>query len=222
MINIKKTLMISIIFTMLVASINVVSASGVEEFYLKTTTEEQGSVYIDVAINVNNADGIGSMNLDLKYDPKVIIAEKVILGKTASGSMFASNIKNDTGKVSLGFATTKGISGNGPISSVRFKVVGNKGNKTALTMSISTLTDTDVKLMKDPKITNSEFIVGSDIPIQKPEKEAPAQVVDTAKETPPKSSAEDDTKNGKSTPGFETIIAIVAVSMIYLLRKYGR
>ena len=220
--NIRKILMISIIFTMLTITVNIVSASGVEEFYLKITTEEPNGVYIDVAINVNKADGIGSMNLDLTYDPKVIIAEKVTLGKTASGSMFASNIKNDTGKVSLGYATTKGISGNGPISSVRFKVVGNKGDKTALTMSISTLTDTDVKPMKDPKITNSEFIVGSDIPVKKPEKEASAQVVDTVKETPPKKSTEDDTKKGKSSPGFETIIAIVTVSMIYLLRKYGR
>jgi Cohesin domain len=216
--NIKKILMISIIFTMLVVTVNIAMASGVEEFYLKTTTEEKGSAYIDVAINVNKADGIGSMNLNLQFDPKVIVAEKVTLGKIASGTMFASKIKNDTGMVSLGFATTKGFSGNGPISSVRFKVVGKNGDKTALTMSISTLTDIDVKPMKDPKITNSEFVVGSDVEVQKAEKEAPAQVVDTA----PAKKPEDDTKNGKSAPGFGATIAIGTLSMIYLLRKCGR
>lgn len=219
--NIKRILIIMFITVILLtAVVNVVSASGVEEFYLKITAEEPDSEYINVAINVNEADDIGSLNLDLIYDPTIIIAENVILGKTASGSLFAYTIKNDAGKVSLGYATTKGISGTGPLSVIKFKIVGEKEDITPLTISVTTLTDTDVNSMKKPKITNSEFIVGSDITIEKPEKEAPTQKVDMPESQSTPSG--DDIKNGTSSPGFGMMMAIAIVSIICLLRKYGK
>lgn len=218
--NMRKILMMFITVIFLTAFVNVVSASGVEEFYLEVTAEEPDSEYINVAINVNEADGIGSLNLDLIYDPTIIIAENAILGKTASGSLFAYTIKNDAGKVSLGYATTKGISGTGPLSVIKFKIVGEKEDKTPLTISVTTLTDTDAKSMKEPKITNSEFIVGSDIPIEKLEKEAPTQKVDMPESQSTPSG--DDIKNEASSPGFGMMMAIAIVSIICLLRKYGK
>ena len=92
---------------------------------------------VDVPLQVTNAPGISAMHLEVVYDSSVLMPETVLRGSLAgSDALFDFNATN-SGRILIGLATLSTIKGDGPIASVRFKVVGKAGSTSPLTLEKS-------------------------------------------------------------------------------------
>ncbi|GEM_PF-2251664 len=80
---------------------------------------------VQIPVKVKNANGIGSMNIELEY-PNIFEAVDVVPGSLTQNSLFEYNIKN--GRISVGVVDTNGITGDGSLLYVRFKIVGGNSN----------------------------------------------------------------------------------------------
>jgi hypothetical protein len=91
-----------------------------------------GDGTVDVALNVQNASNVGSLQVELVYDASLLSATGVKAEKLASNAMVESNTKNP-GKVVIGIIDSAGLNGQGPLVTVSFKVVG-KGKSCPITL----------------------------------------------------------------------------------------
>ncbi|MBO8182396.1 MAG: hypothetical protein H0Z28_06340 [Archaeoglobus sp.] len=80
---------------------------------------------VQIPVNVRNANSIGSMNLELEC-PDVLEAIDVIPGSLTQNSLFEYNIRN--GRISVGIVDTNGISGDGSLLYVKFRVIAGKSD----------------------------------------------------------------------------------------------
>src|SRR5262245_59697884 len=73
----------------------------------------------DLAISVDNSDGIEAASLRITYDPAIIrVASAVHVTPLTAGCMLASNTR-EPGLVQLGLACVQPLSGSGPILVVK-------------------------------------------------------------------------------------------------------
>ena len=84
---------------------------------------------------LERADGLGSMNFSLRYNPAVVRANKAEVGDLARGSLFRANTQ-EAGIIHFGVAVQSGqeITGDGPVAYVEFTAVGPEGTSTNLTL----------------------------------------------------------------------------------------
>ena len=87
-----------------------------------------------VPVILERANGVGSMNFTLTYDPAIAEVVKVDRGGLMSGVLFQANPKV-AGVIEFGFATNVGVNNNGSVAVVEFRAVGRQGSSTALTLS---------------------------------------------------------------------------------------
>lgn len=120
-------------------TINMASAGQIDKIYITNTTGDTGNNVV-VSVNATNMKDIGSLQLDVQYDKNILAAENVTGGDLGSGGMFTSKI-NDTGKVTIGLISTEGISGNGSIADIVFRVIGPKGTSSPLNIIMTVPTD---------------------------------------------------------------------------------
>jgi hypothetical protein len=92
----------------------------------------KGNGMVDVAINVQNAPGVGSLQMELVYDASLLEVTGVKPEKLASNAMVESNT-GSPGRVIIGIVDSAGINGQGPLVTVSFKVVG-KGESCPITL----------------------------------------------------------------------------------------
>lgn len=94
--------------------------------------EAQAGGTVDVPIQLAGAQGLGAVHLELVYDASVLTAETVTKGALAgNNALLESNLKQ-AGRVVIGVVTLDGISGDGAIATVRFKVNDAAGASSAL------------------------------------------------------------------------------------------
>src|SRR3990172_6103781 len=86
-----------------------------------------------VPINVEGAKDIGAMHLELAYDPSVLSAESVENGPAARSAMLEFNT-GTAGRVVIGLISLDGIKGDGALATVKFRAIGQAGQKSALTL----------------------------------------------------------------------------------------
>jgi len=87
----------------------------------------------EVPIEVTGAANVGSMYLELAYDPTVLTATEVKRGKLTANSLLQPNL-DDPGRVKIALIDAKGFSGDGSVAVVVFDVPGKDGATSALTL----------------------------------------------------------------------------------------
>jgi len=78
---------------------------------------------IQVPVKIENADKVGSINLILSY-PNVLEVEDVLQGSLTQNSLFDYNVEGN--QIKVGIADSNGISGDGSLFYVKFRVTGNE------------------------------------------------------------------------------------------------
>ena len=85
-----------------------------------------------ISINLTNANDVGSLHIELVYDPAIIEVTAVKAGKLAQGAVVDSNI-SAPGRAIIGIVNANGIAGTGVVASVSFKAKAKMGTS-ALTL----------------------------------------------------------------------------------------
>jgi len=85
-----------------------------------------------IPINLTNASDVGSLHIELVYDPAIIEVTAVKAGKLAQNAVVDSNILTP-GRAIIGIVNSNGINGTGAIVSVSFKAKAKTGTS-ALTL----------------------------------------------------------------------------------------
>jgi hypothetical protein len=89
---------------------------------------------VEVPIEAIGAPGIGPMQMELVYDPAVLTAETVTRGALMSGNALMESNVIPRGRVVIAMVAADPIKGDGVIVKVRFKVIGNAGQQSTLTL----------------------------------------------------------------------------------------
>jgi hypothetical protein len=86
----------------------------------------------EVPIEAEGASNIGAMHLDVVYDSSVLTPETVTPDALLGSNALLEFNANTPGRLVIGLITLDGIKGEGTIAKVRFKVIGNAGQTSAL------------------------------------------------------------------------------------------
>ena len=89
---------------------------------------------VEVAIYAQGAQNVGSLEFVLLYEPLVLTATGVNPGTIAGNALLAFNA-DVPGQVRAGIIDANGITGDGPIAVVSFKVIGNSEANTFLDLT---------------------------------------------------------------------------------------
>jgi len=114
----------------------------------------------EVPIEVMEASNVGSLHIELVYDPAVLQPVEVKNGALAGGAFLDKNL-NIPGRVVLGLITTQGINGNGEIAVVVFDVPGKDGATSALTLENVRANDATTLADIPTAVENGTFRVGA-------------------------------------------------------------
>ncbi|MFQ6054435.1 MAG: cohesin domain-containing protein [Methanosarcinales archaeon] len=171
---------------------------------------------IEIPIEITGASNVGSMDLELTYDPKVLNATQVKAGTLTSGTMFQSNL-NILGKVSIAIITTSPFNGNGSVAVVTFKVIGSSGETSPLTLNKADVSNfTTFEELKTSTKNGTFTVSGPIIAPPTPPTETPTETM--IEETSPTPSEAAPAKQRK-IPSFEAIFTISGLLLIaYLIR----
>ena len=88
---------------------------------------------VSIPINAEDASNIGALHLELVYDPAVLEPIEVEKGILTGNAMLESNI-DTPGRAVIGMIDAAGISGDGSLAVISFRVVGTNGITSALTL----------------------------------------------------------------------------------------
>lgn len=94
--------------------------------------EGQSGGTIQVPLQLTGAPEVGALHLELLYDPKVLSPEAVTKGALAGNNALLESNLSRPGRVVFGLVTLDGIKGDGTLATVKFKVIGDAGAKSAL------------------------------------------------------------------------------------------
>lgn len=98
----------------------------------ESRTAAPGST-VQVPVNFQNAQSVGSLGFKLSYDPSVVQVVKVSKGSLMAPATFTSNVQPDF--IIFGFAMPQSISGTGSAAVVEFQALGSEGSKSPLTLT---------------------------------------------------------------------------------------
>lgn len=113
---------------------------------------------VSIPINAENANNIGALHLELVYDPMVLEPTEVEKGMLAGNAMLESNI-DTPGRIVIGMIDASGISGNGPLAVISFRLVGANGMTSALTLEKLTAHDATTLMDIPTRATPGSFTV---------------------------------------------------------------
>jgi hypothetical protein len=118
--NVKKT----IITIALLACFIPCAPAALLTVGVSNVTAAPGST-VDVPVTVSGAQGLGSMDLAMSYDPAAVSVVSVDKGSLGKG-LFSSNT-GKPGIVTVSIADPAGISGDGSVAIIKVKVNGDAG-----------------------------------------------------------------------------------------------
>lgn len=108
------------------------------------------------------SDNVANLNFDMGYDANVAKPEGTILqGNLLSGALFRANAE-ESGIIRMGFAQTNGVFGTGTVALVPFRAVGNPGDRTPLTLAVTTINNPNGSVPAINRIYGEIVIVGPD------------------------------------------------------------
>ena len=113
-------------------------------------------------VMIQQADGLTSLGFTLNYDPTVAEVVRVFKGATLSPASFNYN-EDILGAVRLGFAATTGLNGGGSAAIVEFRIIGEQGSNSFLSLS-DVLANGESGEAIDLALVDGSLIVGQSIP----------------------------------------------------------
>jgi len=109
-----------------------------------------------------NGNNVANLNFDVRYDASVAQPEGSILrGNLLDQALFSAN-PNESGIVRIGFAQTSGVFGTGTVALIPFRAVGQAGDRTSLTLDVTTINNPDGAAPAIDLIYGEIVIVGPD------------------------------------------------------------
>ena len=135
----SETKIAMVFLVMLVVFVLPVSVSATEVVIGNASTYSNGIK--GVPIMINEVTNVGVVDLNLNYDPSVVIAIGITDGDF--DTTIPNLEKNSTGFVKIGALQTgsSGLNGNVTIANITFKAVGDPGSTSPLNISINELKD---------------------------------------------------------------------------------
>ena len=140
---------------LLITMTSYASASGLSAISIGGDTQGTVGDFSTIYLNIEGADTVGSLQLDIMYNPKIIKANVVTAESISQGSIYAFNIDNTAGKVTIGMASTEGVTGSGPLVKINYSVI--KAGNSVLDITGASATDISSKSFTIGSITGSSF-----------------------------------------------------------------
>jgi hypothetical protein len=110
---------------------------------------------ISVPIKMANARNVGGVGFELLYDSTILEAREVAKGSLASGANAQYNL-DTPGRIVIVVTDAKGISGDGTLVKVLFKVLTTAGSTTLVPMNVDAR-DNDTSASLDTHVAQGSF-----------------------------------------------------------------
>jgi hypothetical protein len=114
---------------------------------------------VEIPIIKCNAEDLANMDLDWSYNASVLKLINVTKGSLNEKALFNWN-EVSPGKLKIAFASAKGVTGSGSIAVMKFEVIGNTGDTSTLTGTVTTAGKTDGTEIS-VSVNPGEFTVGT-------------------------------------------------------------
>ena len=114
---------------------------------------------VEIPIIMCNAKDLANMDLDWSYNASVLKLINVTKGSLNEKALFDWN-EVSPGKLKIAFASAKGVTGSGTIAVMKFEVIGNTGDTSTLTGTVTTAGKTNGTEIS-VSVTPGEFTVGT-------------------------------------------------------------
>jgi len=151
----KKECIISILMIFLLSfTVNAAPSTSVS---VKDVSGSNGSV-VEVPISVAGASGIGSLDIVLTYNSSVLNVYEVKKGELTRDSLLNSNSETP-GIIAIGIADSNGLSRDGTIAIIAFKVAGKPGDTSQLSLDSANANEINDLIDVPISRTSSAFTV---------------------------------------------------------------
>jgi len=148
------------------------STTGTTQPTKKGCTGSGTSIYVDdrtmnpgqevvIPIMMCNANDIANMDLSVGYDSSALQFKDAVKGSLNSNVMFESN--NVGNKVKIAFASKSGFSGSGSIAVLTFRVIGQNGATSPITVTVDAASTSGGKSVAIP-VNNGKVSIGNTNP----------------------------------------------------------
>jgi sugar lactone lactonase YvrE len=135
------------------------SGSGTS-IYVEDRVMNQGQEFV-ISVMMCNAKDIANMDLSVGYDTSVLQFTSASKGSLNSNMLFESNNVGNTIKIS--FAGTSGFSGSGSIAILKFKVIGQNGSSSPITVTVGSAGTSSGNTVTIP-VTPGKVLIGNTNP----------------------------------------------------------
>ncbi len=117
------------------------------------------SELIAVPISVKGARDLGTLHIELVYDPAILKADSFESGELAQNALVEVN-PDTPGRVVIGIIDTDGIQGDGPVVIISFKPVGQQGNSTLALENVTAHSATTLIDVPTTTVSSGTFAIG--------------------------------------------------------------
>ncbi|MDB4109690.1 cohesin domain-containing protein [bacterium] len=94
-----------------------------------------------VPVYLLRSDNVANINFEITYDASVAVPDgDLVAGNLLGGRLFSAN-PGDPGIVRVGFSGTDGVFGTGTVAWIPFRAVGQPGQRTVLSVTVSTINE---------------------------------------------------------------------------------
>lgn len=117
---------------------------------------------VNVPVWLIKGNNVANINYELTYNANVARPEGTIRkGYLLDNAFFSANL-NTSGIIRIGFAQATGISGTGPVTYIPFRAVGKAGDRTPLSLAVTTINNPSGATLAIDRIPGEIVIVGAD------------------------------------------------------------
>ena len=113
---------------------------------------------VDVAVNLQNASNVGSLQIGISYDASVLQVMQVEAEELGENALIESNTDNP-GVIVIGIVDSSGINGSGSVVSISFTVLEKDGSS-YLTIENATAHDVNTLVDLPTTLTQGNFLSG--------------------------------------------------------------
>ena len=117
---------------------------------------------VSVPVWLIKGNNVANINYELTYNANVARPEGTIRkGYLLDNAFFSAN-PNTSGIIRVGFAQASGISGTGPVTYIPFRATGKAGDRTPLSLAVTTINNPPGTTLAIDRIPGEIVIVGPD------------------------------------------------------------
>ena len=159
----RRWQLLLVLLALITSGVRPVFAASVT--FRAATVQAQAGGSIDVPIEAVAAPSLGALHLELAYDPKVLTPDTVTRGPLAGSNALVDFNPATAGRVLIGVVSLDAIKGDGALATVRFKVIGDAGTSSALTLDNSKAWESGTHAEVLVKTEAGKVTVGGGLPL---------------------------------------------------------